>query len=310
MYQKLTKIQANRLEQRTLKVSVATIVALALTAFGYGLTIESEVVILDGVFALISLVGSALYLLAARLVTLPSDRRFQYGYAHIEPLVNSINGLVMGMVCVYALLNGIGGLRGEGNPVDPAQVIVYGLVTAAVCATVWAYENRVARRIDSQLVRNDAREWMISLAFSAVTTVGFAVVYLLPEPWRSVWARYADSALVALMALLLLPVPWRIVSQNLREVLMMTGADEVLVGRVEGVIREIRAEHDVLSHSSHIVKIGRMHFIEVNIVVGPNFAPQRVSELDQLRARIWAAVGRPLDEAWLSICFTADPRWS
>jgi predicted Co/Zn/Cd cation transporter (cation efflux family) len=214
------------------------------------------------------------------------------------------------MICIYALLNGITGLLGEGNPVDPTQVIVYSLVTGVVCIVVWAYETRVARRIDSQLVRNDAREWMISLAFSVVTLLGFAIVFVLPEPWRSVWARYADSALVSLMALLLLPVPWRILKHNVREVLMITGTDEVLVGRVEGVLQQIRSEHDVLSHSSHIVKIGRMHFIEVNIVVGPGFAPQRVSELDHLRERIWSAVGRPLDEAWLSICFTADPRWS
>lgn len=310
IYEKLTKSQANRLEQRTLKASVATIIVLAVTAFAYGLYIESEVVILDGAFALISLVGSGLYLLAARLVTLPADRRFQYGYAHIEPLVNSINGLVMGVVCIYAFMNGLEGLRGEGSRVDPASVIVYSLITGMVCAIAWVYESRVAKRTGSQLVRNDAREWMISLAFSTVTTIGFAMVYVLPEPWSDVWARYADSALVALMALLLLPVPWRIVKANVREVLMMTGSDEVLVGRVEGAIQKIRDEHDVVSHSSHIVKIGRMHFVEVNIVVGPNFAPQRVAELDQLRAQIWAAVGRPLDEAWLSICFTADPRWS
>jgi predicted Co/Zn/Cd cation transporter (cation efflux family) len=145
MHKKLNKQQASRLEQRTLKVSVATIVVLAVTAFVYGLYVESDVIILDGVFALISLVGSSLYLLAARLVTLPSDRRFQYGYAHIEPLVNSINGLVMAMICIYALLNGINGLLGDGNPVDPSQVIVYSLVTGVVCIVVWAYQSRVAR---------------------------------------------------------------------------------------------------------------------------------------------------------------------
>lgn len=167
MYKKLSKVQANRLEQRTLKVSVVTIVGLALTAFGYGLCIQSEVVILDGVFALISLIGSSLCLLAARLVTRPSDRRFQYGYAHIEPLVNSINGLMMLVVCIYAFFNGLEGLRGEGSQVDPASVIGYSLATGAIGAAVWAYENAVARRIDSQLVRNDAREWMISACRSA-----------------------------------------------------------------------------------------------------------------------------------------------
>jgi cation diffusion facilitator family transporter len=307
---KLSRTQANRLEQRTLKVSVVAIVALALTAFVYGLYIQSEVVILDGVFALISLLGSGLYLLAARLVTLPSDRRFQYGYSHIEPLVNSINGLMMLVVCIYAFVNGVEGLRGEGSAVDPQSVIWYSLITGVVGAAVWAYETTVARRIESQLVRNDAREWMISLAFSAVTTIGFAIVFLLPEPWRGLWARYADSALVSLMALLLLPVPLRILHRNLREVLMITATDEVLVGRVDRVMREIRAEHDIVDHSSHIVKIGRIHFIEVNVLVGPEFRPGSVPELDLLRERIWAAVDRPIEEAWLSICFTADRRWS
>lgn len=310
MYQRLSKVQSNRLEQRTLKVSVVTIIGLALAAFGYGLYIQSEVVILDGVFALISLLGSGLYLLAARLVTLPSDRRFQYGYAHIEPLVNSINGLMMLVVCVYAFLNGLEGLRGEGSQVDPSSVIWYSLITGVVCAVVWAYESAVARRIESQLVRNDAREWLISLSFSTVTMVGFAIVFVLPEPWRSLWARYADSALVCLMALLLLPVPLRIINKNVREVLMMTSTDEVLVSRIETVVSQIRTEFDIDSHTSHIVKIGRMHFVEINLVVGPAFEPQRVADLDRLRARIWAAVDRPLDEAWLSICFTADPRWS
>jgi predicted Co/Zn/Cd cation transporter (cation efflux family) len=59
----------------------------------------------------------------------------------------------------------------------------------------------------------------------------------------------------------------------------------------------------------HVVKTGRTRFIEVDIVVGPNFALQTVAEQDRLRERIWRAVGLSLDEAWLSICLTGDPRW-
>jgi hypothetical protein len=36
MYKKLTRQQANRLEQRTLRTSVLTIVALAIAGIGYG----------------------------------------------------------------------------------------------------------------------------------------------------------------------------------------------------------------------------------------------------------------------------------
>ena len=93
MFRKLSRQQSNRLEQHTLRLSLFTIIGLAIAGIGYGLYIDSEAVMLDGFYALTSLVGSGLYLLAARVVEKPADRRFQYGYAHIEPLVNSFNNL-------------------------------------------------------------------------------------------------------------------------------------------------------------------------------------------------------------------------
>ena len=310
MYKKLTRQQANRLEQHTLRLSVFTIVGLAIFGIGYGLYIGSEAVMLDGFYALTSLVGSGLYLLAARIVEKPADRRFQYGYAHIEPLVNSFNNLILLVVCLYALFNGLEGLRIGGNVVDATSVVVYSLLSAAVSAFVWAYENRVAKRIGSQLIRNDAREWMISTSFSIVTMLGFAIVWILPEPYRGWWARYADSTVLTLLALMLIPVPLKILYENMREVLLITSPDDKVAQRVNTVMSTIVGENDIADYSTHIAKTGRIHFIEINIVVGPNFQPQGVPELDQLRSRIWEAIGLPLEDAWLSIIFTADPRWS
>ena len=310
MYKKRTRQQANRLEQRTLRTSVFTIVALAIAGIGFGLYIGSEAVMLDGFYALTSLVGSGLYLLAARIVEKPADRRFQYGYAHIEPLVNSFNNLILLVVLLYAFFNGLEGVRIGGNPVDAASVVVYSLFSAVVCAVVWAYESHVARRTESQLIRNDAREWMISMSFSVLTTIGFAMVWVLPEPYRSWWARYADSVVLALLALLLIPVPVKILYQNLREVLQITSPDDDVAHRVNAAMRTIAAEDDIVDYSTHIAKTGRIHFIEINIVVGPQFKARSVPELDGVRERIWAAVGLPLEKAWLGILFTADPRWS
>lgn len=68
IYKKLTRKQANRLEQGTLRISVFTIVGLAIAGIGYGLYIGSEVVMLDSFYALTSLLASGLYLLAAKVV--------------------------------------------------------------------------------------------------------------------------------------------------------------------------------------------------------------------------------------------------
>ena len=299
-----------RLEQRTLVLSLVAVVGVALLSLAWGVAIESDVVILNGVFSLESLIGSVLYLTAARLVTRPADRRFQYGYAHVEPLASGANGLLVLVICIYAFINGVEGLRAGGDAVSPAGVVWFGAVSGVICVAVGSYEWAMARRTGSQLLRNDAREWLIDAAFSLVTLVGFAVVWWLDEPWRTWWASHADSALVALLALAFMPIPLGVLRQTLRELLHMADADRELAARVEAVLREVATEHDVASHTTHVAKVGRSSFIEVNIVAGPRFGLQTVAQQDDLRARIWQSLGLAPDRAWLSIIVTADPRWA
>lgn len=45
-------------------------------------------------------------------------------------------------------------------------------------------------------------------------------------------------------------------------------------------------------------------------MVGEAFELRSVPQLDTLRCRIWDAIGLPLEQAWLGILFTTDPRWS
>lgn len=302
--------EASRIEQRTLLLSLGGVAGIAAGSLLYGLWIESDVVILNGVFSLISLIGSTLYLVAARLVARRADQRFPYGYAHVEPLVNVANAMMILVICLYALLNGIEGIRAGGEVVDAGDVVWFGAVTGVVCAVIGTYELRVARRTGSQLLRNDGREWLIDAVFSGVTLLGFGVLFLLDEPQRGVWARYADSVLVALLALLFVPIPIGVLRQNLREILHMRSEDDAIVARIEAAMRGIRAEHDVVSHTTHVAKVGRSHWIEINLVVGPRFAAQTIPAQDALRSRIWSAVDQPIDTAWLTILFTADPRWA
>lgn len=302
--------ESSRLEQRTLLLSLACVVTIAVGSLAWGLAIESDVVILNGVFSLVSLIGSVLYVTAARLVARPADRRFQYGYAHVEPMVNGVNGLLVLVICIYAFINGVEGLRAGGSEVDAGSVVWFGALTGIVSLAIGSYELRMGRRLGSQLLRNDGREWLMDAMFSLVTLAGFAMLFVLPDPARGLWARYADSALVALLALLFLPVPLGVLRQNLREMLHMADEDEAISARVEAAMQTVRAEHDIASHTTHVAKVGRQHFIEVNVLVGPGFGAKTVPQLDQLRERIWRAVDRPAENSWVNITFTADARWA
>ena len=303
------KERASRIEQRTLTLSIWGVVGVAVGSIAYGLFLESDVVILNGIFSLLSLIGSGLSLLAARLVVQPENRRFPFGYSHLEPLVLSVNSFMVLLICLYALINGIERIRAGGNAVAAEGVIWFGILSGAVSLAMYIHERRVARRVDSPLIEADAREWLIDFGFSMVTLLGFAVLPFLAEPARSVWARYADPVMVAAMALLAIPMPLAVLRRSLREVLLMSDVEDKVAHRLEAVMEAIRGEHDIVRYVHHVVKTGRTRFIEVDIVVGPNFALQTVAEQDRLRERIWRALGLSLDEAWLSICLTGDHRW-
>ncbi len=115
--------------------------------------------------------------------------------------------------------------------------------------------------------------------------------------------------MVAVVALLAIPFPARALRRSLGEVLLMTGEDNEVTRRLEADMEKILAEHDIVRYVHHVVKTGRTHFIEVDIVVGPGFALQTIAGQDRLRERIWRALDLPLEEAWLSICLTRDSRW-
>jgi len=305
----LTREQTSRIEQRTLKISIAAVFLVVVGSIGWGLHIESDVVILNGIFSVLSLISGGLSLLAAKLVARPEDSRFPFGYAHVEPLVLSANGLMVLVICVYAFVNGVEGVLAGGHEVSAMGVIAFGAVSGLLCLAMWAYGCRMARRSQSQILKDDAREWLVDFGFSLVTLLAFAVLFLLEEPWHSNWARYADPAMTSVMALLALPIPIAVLRRSMREVLLMNRAGDEVSQRLAAVLKELRAEHDIVSCTPHVVKTGRTYFVEVDIVVGPNFEAQTIAGQDRLRERIWQAIGKPLNEAWLSIAFTMDRRW-
>ncbi|MFA4913574.1 MAG: hypothetical protein WC590_08065, partial [Burkholderiaceae bacterium] len=65
-----------------------------------------------------------------------------------------------------------------------------------------------------------------------------------------------------------------------------------------------------LDYSMYVAKQGRMHMIDINVLVREDF-PATVTDFDAIRAEIAAEVHEfaQLDE-WLSISFTSNKRWT
>lgn len=293
----------SELEARLLRISVAATAVIAGVGVLFGLLARSPAIVFDGLFSLVDVAVTWLTLVVARLVASQGDRRFQYGFWHLEPLVMALKASVLIALVVYALLSSVSSVLKGGYEPDFGMGLVYALVVAAVSFAMWWWMRGHAERIDSGLVRLDVKAWLMSTLVTSALLIAFAAGLLMEGTEAARLIPYVDPAVLALLSLLILPLPLREARESFAEIFMISPPE--LDARVRGVMAEFLTRHGFLDFRSYVSKAGRGHFIEISVLVPPDLRVS-VREIDALRAEIGAAIGRAGPDRWLTILFTAD----
>ncbi|MHA7001597.1 cation diffusion facilitator family transporter [Aeromonas schubertii] len=293
-------------EKQALTLSLFGCIGFATFGIAYGLFVGSHAILLDGIFTLFSMGMTGLGLVTAYLVTRPHDARFQYGYAHFEPIANVVNGALILILCLVALEEGITALRQGGREIALDHALLYAGISTLFCAGIYTLEAKVARRTGSELVRVDAKEWLVDTILSATLLVGFVIALLLEQAGYGHYNRYIDPVLVSVLALCATLIPIKVLGRNLREVLKIAPRGEVQQ-RVHQEVQALRDRYGVECYS-HLAKSGRRFDLELNILV-PQGQEWPIARQDALRQELWSRLGDTLGDAWLSVCFTAEKRW-
>lgn len=295
-------------EQQLLRLSIWLTVVLAVLGLFVGVWVGSESIIFDGLFSGVNVLMTSAALLVAKLVAREGSRRFQYGYWHLEPLVSAFNGTVMALICLVAFVNGVNGLRGGGQAVELGLASAYTVIACVASLVMYLYVLRASQGLNSELLRIDAREWLIEGVLTAAIFVGFVIAALLDNTDGASLAPYVDPVIVMVLALLLLPVPLGIVRRALREVFLMAPAE--LDAQVREVLAEIGRRYGFQDARSYVAKSGRVRYIDINIITPPDFEVAGVAGLDQIREEIRRGLDDPGTQLWLTVSFTADPKWA
>ncbi|MGY4040789.1 cation diffusion facilitator family transporter [Aeromonas hydrophila] len=295
-----------RTEKQALTLSLFGCIIFAIFGIGYGLFVGSNAIMLDGIFTLFSMGMTGLGLITAYLVTRPSDARFQYGYAHFEPIANVINGTIILLLCLAALYNGLTTLLAGGREIDLGHALIYAVVSTFFCGIIYRVEADVAERVNSELVRVDSKEWLVDTLLSTTLLIGFVVAIGLDAIGYGHHNRYIDPVLVSLLALCATLIPIKVLGRNLREVLKIAPKGDVS-RLVASEVEALRLRHGIECYS-HLAKSGRRFDLELNILVAPG-QEWPVERQDALRQELWSRLGDTLGNAWLSVCFTREKRW-
>ncbi|MGF1716718.1 cation diffusion facilitator family transporter [Photobacterium chitinilyticum] len=294
-------------ERLALKLSLVGTVMLASLGIGYGLYVGSNAILLDGMFSFLSMGMTGLSLYTAYLVSKPDDRQFQFGYAHIEPLINVVNGLLILMTCLFALLSGVQTIVNGGHDIVLEHAIVYAVVSTVCCFAIYFTETYIARSVESELVRVDSQEWLVDGILSAAILVGFIVVIIFDHLGYSQWNAYVDPILVSTLAIAASVLPIKVLRRNLREVLLVAPQDSVQ-RHVDRVIERLSRQYHFDDYTHHFAKTGRQYDLEVNILV-KNDAYWTTKRQDYIRQILWDELVDDLGDTWLSVTFTGQERW-
>lgn len=295
-------------EQRLLRLSIAVTILVSLFGVVFGLLSGSMSIVFDGMFAAIDAGMSGLALFVSRLVSRQSDNpRFQFGYWHIEPMVLAFNGGTLMLLCFYAFLNAVDSLLAGGRQLDFDWAMAYAVLVCLACFGMFFYERHRNRRIDSDFIRLDTQSWLMSGAITSALLVAFAIASTLKGTAYQYLAPYADPAVLAFLTLVLVFVPIRTVRKALEEILLITPPG--LDARVRQVMDEMVARHGFKTYTSYVAKVGRAQFIEIHIAVPPQSPIDSVGKADAIRREIADAIGGEGPNRWLTIDFTADPKW-
>lgn len=295
-------------EQRLLKLSIAVTVVVAAIGVVFGLLSGSLSIVFDGVFGAIDAAMSGLALFVSRLVSRVADnRRFQFGYWHIEPMVLAFNGGTLMLLCFYAFLNAVGSILDGGRRLDFDWAMAYAVAVGIVAFGMFFYARHRNRRIGSDFIRLDAQSWLMSAAITSALLLAFAAAWALEGTRYAHFTPYADPIVLAMLTICLVFVPIRTVRKALTEILLITPPE--LDDHVRRVMDDVVKRHGFKTYTSYVAKVGRAQFIEIHVAVPPGMQLDNVSTVDAIRREIAGAIGGEGPHRWLTIDFTADPRW-
>lgn len=284
--------------------------ALVMTGLGVGFFVltRSEAILLDAVFNTVTFAMSVLTLRVAALIHGPDSERFPFGYFSFEVMVNTIKGAIILVISVGAAASAIHSIIGGGRELELGFASVYAILATAISSIVFLVLRKRARVLHSLLVDLDAFNWRVNALISAAVAAAFIVAFVLQDtPWSAV-AVYVDPVLVLLLVLGIMKFPIDIVRHGVFQLLLAV-PDPELQAKCSAQLDTVLHRPSYKRVSVRMSQVGRLLYIQVQVLVGDGDGPQSLDDQDRVRSRIASALKGLHPELVVDVLFTHQLRW-
>lgn len=284
-----------QVERRALVASIVATGALGALGVVWGIATRSQMILLDGVYAVIGIALSLLLLRASTVARSLPTKRFPYGRESVTPLAIGIQGTVLLGTLLYAGVEAIATIREGGSEVAAGSAALYGVIATVSSVVVWRWLR--AQQEGSDVLVAEAAAWGVASLRGVGMVVGFSLIaVLVGSSWDDV-APYVDPAMVLLTCVAFAGIPARMVRTTVLELLEGAPGPEVQ-DPVHAAIEAVRRQFDLPEVDLAMSKVGSKLYVEVDADVAPTVTVAQEQEVrDALRARLEAL---PYD-IWLNL---------
>jgi cation diffusion facilitator family transporter len=284
-----------QIERRALVASIVATGVLGALGVVWGIATRSQMILLDGVYAVIGIALSLLLLRASTVArSLPTDR-FPYGRESVTPLAIGIQGTVLLGTLLYAGVEAVATVREGGSEVAAGSAVLYGAIATVSSVAVWRWLR--AQQEGSDVLVAEAAAWGVASLRGVGMVIGFSLIAVLSgSSWDDV-APYVDPAMVLITCVAFAGIPARMVRTTVLELLEGAPGPDVQEP-VHAAIEAVRQQFDLPEVDLAMSKVGSKLYVEVDADVDPTVTVAQEQEVrDALRDRLEAL---PYD-VWLNL---------
>ena len=274
-------------------------------AIVFSFVAASQAILLDGLFNLTYFITGLFTLKVARLVRQGEDQDFPFGYAHFEPLINGVKGVLVLGVTMMALVGAIAALATGGRAISAGPAIAYGLLATLVCFFLALAMRRGAKRTQSPLIQADAENWLVNGAISAAVLLAFICVFAIEGRDLAFVAPYVDPSLVLLVVAISVGVPIRMSRNALMELLNRAPKSEI-VEQIRRKIEACTADLPVEKLYLRVIQPGRTRMVLAHVVLPSDFRVEGLAQLDAIQAKTLERLRTDHPDTTIDMIFTAD----
>lgn len=191
--------------RRVLWTILALNLAVALAKLGWGLVTHSSAMQADGFHSLFDGTSNVVGLVGMAIAVRPADRDHPYGHAKFETYASAA---IAGMLVIAALrvaTSAIGQLSGATSPRVDAVSFVVMILTLTVNVFVTTWEQRVGRRLGSEILIADASHTRSDILVSVGVLISLVLV--------SMGLTKADGIVALLVAGAIVYTAWGVIRQ-------------------------------------------------------------------------------------------------